>query len=75
MEICGHCHFLMRDDAAECGVCHRPRVVVMNDGVTVVDDVRVGSGRSTGLPVALVVLLVLVVAVGSGVAATALHWF
>lgn len=65
MESCPHCHFLMRDDAVECGVCNRPRVVVATDGVTVVDDVRVGIGRSTGMPVALVVLLMIVLAVGA----------
>ena len=75
MESCPHCHFLMRDDAVECGVCHRPRVIIARDGVAVVDDARVGSGHSTGMPVALVVMLLLVLAVGVGVVAVTQSWF
>ncbi|MBS1837640.1 MAG: hypothetical protein JST64_08075 [Actinobacteria bacterium] len=63
METCPHCHFLMRDDADECGVCHRPRVVVATDGFAVVDDSRVAA-HSGGLPVVLVVLTALVIAAG-----------
>lgn len=74
MESCPHCHFLLRDDAAECSVCHRPRIVVATEGVAVVDDLRVGAGRSNGVPVALVVLLVLVAVVGAGVVAAAVLW-
>ena len=51
------------------GVCHRPRVIVARDGIAVVDDSRVGAGHSTGIPVALVVMLLLVVAAGVGVVA------
>ncbi len=75
MESCPHCHFLMRDDAVECGVCHRPRVIVARDGIAVVDDSRVGAGHSTGIPVALVVMLLLVVAAGVGVVAVTPSWF
>lgn len=74
MEICPHCHFLIRDDARECGVCHRPRVMVATDGSYAVDSVRVGVGRSTGVPVALVVLMCLVVLFGAGVGAATMLW-
>ena len=59
----------MRDDAVECGVCHRPRVVVSTEGFAVIDDSRVGAGRSTGMPVAIVVMLFLVLAAGVGLLA------
>ena len=62
METCPHCHFLMRDDAVECGVCHRPRIIVARDNVAIVDDARVRAGHSTGVPVAIIVMLVLVLA-------------
>lgn len=74
MESCTNCHFLMRDDAVECGVCHSPRMVVVTDGMAVVDDARVGVGHSTGLPVALVVLTGLVLAVGAAFLAIAQNW-
>ncbi len=74
MESCPHCHFLMRDDAVECGVCHRPRIIVDRGGVAIVDDSRVGVGRSTGVPVALIFMLVLVLCIGVGVVAATQHW-
>ncbi len=74
VESCPHCHFLMRDDAVECGVCHRPRVVVSTEGFAVVDDSRVGAGRSTGVPVAIVVMLFLVLAAGTGLLVSTQSW-
>ena len=74
MESCPHCHFLIRDDARECGVCHRPRVIAVSDGAYVVDSVRVGAGRATGIPVAVVVLMLLVVLLGVGVGAATMVW-
>lgn len=74
MESCPHCHFLMRDDAVECGVCHRPRIIVATEGIAVVDDARVGVGHSTGMPVAVVVMLMIVVLIGAGLLAAAQHW-
>ncbi|UDY35515.1 hypothetical protein [Dermatobacter hominis] len=76
MESCPHCHFLMRDDAIECGVCHRPRIIVVRDNVAIVDDARVGVGHSTGIPVAVVAMLLLVLAIGAGVGVLAVtqHW-
>jgi hypothetical protein len=66
----------MRDDAVECGVCHRPRIIVARDNVAIVDDARVGVGHSTGVPVALMamLLIVLVAGVGVGVLAVTQHW-
>jgi len=74
VESCPNCHFLMRDDAVECGVCHTPRMVVVTEGLAVVDDTRVGLGHSTGLPVALVVLTGLLLAVGAAFLAIVQHW-
>jgi hypothetical protein len=72
VESCPHCHFLMRDDDIECGVCHRPRVIVARENVAVVDDFRVGAGQPTGVPVAVVAMLVLVLALGAAVGVLAL---
>lgn len=74
MESCPHCHFLMRDDAVECGVCHRPRVVVATEGYAVVDDSRVVEHPTT-MPVVLVVLTGLLVAAGGAILAVAQHWW
>ncbi len=75
MESCRHCHFLMRDDAIECGVCHRPRVMVARDAVAVVDDTRVGFEHAGGVPVALVVMIGLVLAAGVAIVASTQSWF
>lgn len=74
MESCPHCHFLMRDDAVECGVCHEPRVVVATDGLAVVDDVRVGAGHATGTPIAVMVLIAFVLVVGAAILAVSQRW-
>jgi hypothetical protein len=75
VESCPHCHFLMRDDAHECGVCHRPRVVAAGlDATTAIDSVRVGPGQATGVPVAVVVLVLLVVLFGIGAGLAHLFW-
>lgn len=75
MESCPHCHFLMRDDAVECGVCHRPRVIVTREGIAVVDDRRVGIDHSGGVPVAVVVMLGLLLAAGVALVVVMPRWF
>lgn len=69
MESCPHCHFLMRDDAVECGVCHRPRVIVAREGIAVIDDARVGVAQSAEVPLTWVFLLLLVVGAALGAVA------
>jgi len=73
VESCPHCHFLMRDDAVECGVCHRPRIIVATDGLAVVDDARVGAGGASGVSIAVVVMVMLVL-VAAGVLFVAQPW-
>jgi hypothetical protein len=76
VESCPHCHFLIRDGARTCGVCHKPVMVAPAGGgaayvAPAVDSMRIGPARSSGTPVAVVamLLLVLVFAAGAGLAA------
>jgi hypothetical protein len=65
----------MRDDALECGVCHQPRLMVQASGaVAQVDQMRIGNGRSSGVPVAIVVLLALLVMLAVGAGAVTQLW-
>ena len=76
MESCPHCHFLVRDDARTCGVCNRPLVTPAVDGLAPlpVDSVRVGPGRATGIPIAVVVLTLLVLLFGAGAGVAHTIW-